>query len=156
MKLQKRPQMGIHFAQKYGYAGTGENAWFADLDPECQLRDTTNSSDANDGQGPSYRGLLSRTFVRPVVNKVRILQYRLKHLKNRLSNSSEPAKPSRTIEWAELDLERQEKEAQERHGAHGYTVYQITQARIRVQKLRKRYLQKKRKRESSTIEQTSH
>ena len=148
--------MGVRFAQKYVYAGTGENAWFADLDPKCQLRDTANSSGTDDGQGPSYRVLLGRSFVKPVMNKVRILRYRLNHLKNRLSNSSEPAKPSRTIKWAELDLKRQEKEARERHGAHEYTVYQMTQARTRVQTQRKRYLQKKRKRQSSTLEHISH
>jgi hypothetical protein len=44
-------------------------------------------------------------------------------------------------------MQRQEQEARERHGAHEYTVYQLDQPRIRVQRLRKEYLQKRRERQ---------
>jgi hypothetical protein len=86
------------------------------------------------------------------VNKLRILKYRLKNPKSFFSNSSKRAKHDRAIRWAETDLEFQEQEARERHGAHEYTVYQVTQARIRVQKLRRKYLHKKRKRHTSPAE----
>jgi hypothetical protein len=82
-----------------------------------------------------------------VVNKARILRYRLKHPESVLSSSYKAGKHDCTIRWAEADLQRQEQEAQERHGAHKYTVYQLDQPRIRVQRLRKKYLQKRRERQ---------
>jgi hypothetical protein len=133
--------MSLHFAQKYVYAGSGEHAWFADLDPKTQLRDK-----ADDRSEPSYRALFPRLLVQHVVNKARILRYRLKHPESVLSSSYKAGKHGCTIRWAEADLQRQEQEAQERHGAHEYTVYQLDQPRIRVQRLRKKYLQKRRER----------
>jgi hypothetical protein len=135
--------MSLHFAQKYVYVGSGEHAWFADLDPKTQLRDKADLADGNDCSEPSYRALFSRLFVKPVVDKVRILRYRLKHRESVLSRSCKPAKHDCTIRWAEADLQRQEQEARERHGPHEYTIYQLDQPRIRVQRLRKRYLQKR-------------
>ena len=44
-------------------------------------------------------------------------------------------------------MQRREQEARERHGAHEYTVYQLDQPRISVQRLRKKYLQKRRERQ---------
>lgn|SRR2546421_412779 len=87
MHLQRMPQIGVHFAQKYVYAGTGEHAWFADLDPRSQLCDNIDLSDRNVNSDPSYRAPVSHMVVRPVVNKVRILKYRLKHSRGRLFKS---------------------------------------------------------------------
>jgi hypothetical protein len=149
MKLPKAPQTGVHFAQKYVYAGADENAWFADLDPKSQLRDESDSTDGGDDSFPSYRTLLFRMLIRPVINKMRILKYRLNCQKIFFSHSSKPANHNSKIKWAETELRCQEEEARERHGVRDYTEYQVAQTRTRVEKLRKRCLQKKRKRQMS-------
>jgi hypothetical protein len=64
--------MSLHFAQKHVYAGSGEHAWFANLDPKTQLRDKADLGDDDGGSEPSYRALFSRLLVQHVVNKVRI------------------------------------------------------------------------------------
>jgi hypothetical protein len=84
--------MSLHFAQKYVYARSGEHAWFADLDTKTQLRDKADLADGDDCSGPSYRALFSRLFVKPVVNNVRILRYRLKHQECVLSGSCKAGK----------------------------------------------------------------
>jgi hypothetical protein len=52
-----------------------------------------------------------------------------------------------TIKWAERDLQCQEQVARERHGVREYSEYQGAQTRLRIQRLRKKYLQKKIKRQ---------
>lgn len=67
--------MSVQFAQQYIYAGGGEHAWFADLDPKTQLHDKADLADGNDCSEPSYCALFCRLFMKSVVNKVRILRY---------------------------------------------------------------------------------
>jgi hypothetical protein len=155
MKLQKAQPSGMQFAQTYVRAVTGEHAWFAGLDLKSYMSDESDSIDAGSCSSLSYCARVYQMFVRPTVNKVRILKYRMKHQKIFYSNSSKPAKHNSTIKWAETDLKRHEQEARERHGVREYTEYQVAQTRIRVQKLRKEYLRKKSKRQASPAEYIS-
>jgi hypothetical protein len=155
MKLQKASHIGMQFAQTYACAGTGEHAWFADVDRKSHLGDESDSTDTGNRSPPSYCARLFHMSVRLIVNKVRILKYRMKHQMVFYSNSSKPAKQNSTIKWAETDLKRQEQEAQERHGVREFTEYQVAQRRIRILKLRKEYLRKKNKRQASVAEYIS-
>jgi hypothetical protein len=76
-----------------------------------------------------------------VINKVRILKYRLKHL-TIFSQPEKQRKHGRTIKWAERDLECQEQAARERHGVRESSEDQVAQTRLRVQILRKKELAK--------------
>lgn len=63
------------------------------------------------------------------------------------SKSGKQRAHRKTIKWAERDLQGQEQVARERHGVREYSEYQVAQTRLRIQRLRKKYLQKKIKRQ---------
>jgi len=126
--------MSLHFAQKHVYAGSGEHAWFANLDPKTQLRDKADLGDDDGGSEPSYRALFSRLLVQHVVNKVRI-KVPIEASGKRLFKIG-----------GEADLQRQEQEARERHGgarAHCLSTQPTKDQRSET----KKYLQKKRERQ---------
>jgi hypothetical protein len=116
--------MSLHFAQKHVYAGSGEHAWFANLDPKTQLRDKADLGDDDGGSEPSYRALFSRLLVQHVVNKVRIkvpIEASGKRL-FKIGGKQICSVRSRRLESA--------------MGVHEHTVYQPSHPKISVQRLR--------------------
>jgi hypothetical protein len=145
-RSKKSLRMRAPFTQKSVHAATGEHAWFADLDLDSQLMLNSHSTEGDKPSLPSHRARLFQKWLRPVINKVRILKYRLKHLMI-FSKSGKQKAHRKTIKWAERDLQCQEQVARERHGVREYSEYQVAQTRLRIQRLRKKYLQKKIKRQ---------